>query len=142
MIIIWSLKHDSHLTYLSYSCSKVANLASLNLLNLLGLIVWWDRLLHCKQEVCSLSPEVNNRIYVTKINLVDSIIEIWNLEFTMKLKALQLRPPFINFLIFSEESNIFVRRFKILIIFIKFKQCFSFQIYVIVCSTVIVKNVK
>ena len=40
---------------------------------------------------------------------------------------------FINFLVFSEENNIFVTRLEILKLFIMCKQYFSFQKYVIVC---------
>ena len=41
-------------------------------------------------------------------------------------------PPFINFLVFSEENHIFVTGFKILRLFRMYKQYFSFRIYVIV----------
>ena len=42
-------------------------------------------------------------------------------------------PSFINFLVFSEENNIFVTRFEISKLFVKCKQCFSFRIYIVVC---------
>ena len=42
-------------------------------------------------------------------------------------------PWFINFLVFSEEDNIFFTRFKALKLFIMCKESFNFRIYVIVC---------
>ena len=43
---------------------------------------------------------------------------------------------FFNFLVFSEENNIFVTWFKTLKLFVKCKQCFSFGIYVIIHSNI------